>query len=44
MVTTQPVTPTFIIHAGIIHQIQKTQHKKNAQLIKRHNYILTMPL
>ena len=33
--TVQPVTPAFTIHAGIIHQIQKTQHKKNAQLIKR---------
>ncbi|VEI45173.1 Uncharacterised protein [Actinobacillus equuli] len=25
---TQPVTPTFTIRAGIIHQIQKTQHKR----------------
>lgn len=32
---TEPETPAFTIHAGIIHQIQKTQHKKNAQLIKR---------
>ncbi|HDR0626473.1 TPA: nucleoid-associated protein [Pasteurella multocida] len=39
MVTTQlieqSVTPAFTIHAGIIHQIKKTQHKKNGQLIKR---------